>query len=359
MEVINSRSPFFITINEANQTATKIELFIWHKGETEPVDPTYILTKNAPSDTQRSNTYNIAQYIKENLEIINPISTIEVEEESNNNWCYCKAKLYATISDVETFLDDVTYIGVNGYNDYLNGYNQTNNSEVILLTDQINRNYFLTPTYTDNSYFNLFIQEKSPTQAISINYYDSDDELVLTAVFTTEEAYLLRVRYSLDSPDFDNGTKVIIRNDTTETILYTLTAEPVCEPKYTPVILSFINRFGGWDFITFFKAKSESYEVKSKDFNLLPDAVDYNPLRGQKQKFNFESKKSVKLNTGWVAESFSILMEQLFNSETILLDNVPVFLKSSNFQIKTHLKDKNINYELDFEYNFNQINNVQ
>jgi hypothetical protein len=99
--------------------------------------------------------------------------------------------------------------------------------------------------------------------------------------------------------------------------------------------------------------------VKSKDYSLLPDALNYNPLRGQKQKFNFTGTKAVKLNTGWVAESMSDIIEQLFNSETILLDNVPSILKSSNFQIKTHLKDRVINYELDFEYNFNTINNVQ
>jgi len=359
MEVINSRSPFFITIDAASQTATKIELFIWHKGETEPVDATYTLTKNAPSDTQRANIYNIAQFIKENLDIISPLNTTVIAEEVATNWCYCKAKLYATISDVDTFLDEYVFIGVNGYNDYLNGYNQTNNSNVFLLTDNIEKQYHLTPTYKDNSYFNLLIQEKTPTETISIKYFDSTNTLISNSLYTTDEDYLLRVRYSINDTDFDNGTKVIITNDTTSTFLYKVTADPVCEPKYNPMIVSFINRLGGWDFITFFKAKSESYETKSKDFNLLPDAVDYNPLRGQKQKFNFESKKSIKINSGWVAESFSILMEQLFNSETILLDNVPVFLKSSNFQIKTHLKDKNINYELDFEYNFNQINNVQ
>jgi hypothetical protein len=142
-------------------------------------------------------------------------------------------------------------------------------------------------------------------------------------------------------------------------LLYTLFAEPVCETKYTPVICSFINRFGGWEYITFFKAKSETYDVKSKDYSLLPDALDYNPLRGQKQKFNFTGTKAVKLNTGWVDETMSDIIEQLFNSETILLDNVSAILKSSNFQIKTHLKDRVINYELDFEYNFNTINNVQ
>lgn len=360
MEVIQSRSPYIVTINEADQTATKLELYIWHKGETEPLTPTYTLTGIASSPTQRANSYNIAPFIKENIDIVNPPSTTVIAEENNNNWCYCKVITYATVDGNEDFIIKPTFIGLNGYTTYTGGYNKTDNDTVQLLTDSRKRYYYLTPSYTDKSYFNLLIQEMVSLETISIKYYDSTNTLIRSSTFDTdEETKLLRVRFSLDETDFDNGTKIVITNDTTTTLLYTLFAEPVCETKYTPVICSFINRFGGWEYITFFKAKSETYDVKSKDYSLLPDALNYNPLRGQKQKFNFEGKRSIKLNTGWVAESMSYIIEQLLNSETILLDNIPSILKSSNFQIKTHLKDRVINYELDFEYNFNTINNVQ
>ena len=359
MEVIQSRSPYIVTINEADQTATKLELYIWHKGETEPVTPMYILTGIASSPTQRENSYNIAPFIKENIDIINPPTTTVIAEENNNNWCFLKVMTYATVDDVEGLISDTDYIGLNGYTTYTGGYNQTNSDTVQLLTDSRKRFYYLTPSYTDESYFNLLIQEQVTTETISFKYYDSTNALISTTLYDTDDNFLLRVRFSIDDPDFDNGTKILISNDTTEELLYTILAEPVCEPKYTPVICAFINRFGGWEYITFFKAKSETYDVKSKDYSLLPDALDYNPLRGQKQKFNFEGKRSIKVNTGWVDESMSDIIEQLFNSETILLDNIPAILKSSNFQIKTHLKDRVINYELDFEYNFNTINNVQ
>lgn len=360
MEVIQSRSPYIVTINETNQTATKLKLYIWHKGETEPTTPMYTLTGTASSPTQRANSYNIAPFLKENIDIVNPLSTFIITEENNNNWCYCKVKSYATISGTESLINTTTYIGLNGYTTYTGGYNQTDNDTVQLLTDSRKRYYYLTPSYTDESYFNLLIQKTGSLETISVNHYDSTNALISTTTFNTdEETKLLRVRFSINDPDFDNGTKILINNDTTSTLLYTLFAVPVCETKYSPVICSFINRFGGWEYITFFKAKSETYDVKSKDYSLLPDALNYNPLRGQKQKFNFEGKRSIKLNTGWVAESMSDIIEQLFNSETILLDNIPAILKSSNFQIKTHLKDRVINYELDFEYNFNTINNVQ
>ena len=357
MEVIQSRSPYIVTIDEADQTATKLELYIWNKGETEPTVPMYTLTGIASSPTQRANTYNIAPFIKENIDIINPLSTTVIEEENNNNWCYCKVIRYATVDGDEDLISETTFIGLNGYTTYTGGYNQTNNDTVQLLTDSRKRYYYLTPSYTDESYFNLLRNTKLET--IIVNYYDSTNALISSTTLDSDNRELFRVRFSIDDPLFDNGTRIEIYNDTTETLLYTLFAEPVCETKYTPVICSFINRFGGWEYITFFKAKSETYDVKSKDYSLLPDALDYNPLRGQKQKFNFEGKRAIKLNTGWVAQTMSDIIEQLFNSETILLDNIPSILKSSNFQIKTHLKDRVINYELDFEYNFNTINNVQ
>jgi hypothetical protein len=49
-------------------------------------------------------------------------------------------------------------------------------------------------------------------------------------------------------------------------------------------------------------------------------------------------------------------------SETILLkidaSLQPVKLKTMSTDLKTSLQDKMINYQIDFEYNFNQINNV-
>jgi hypothetical protein len=45
-------------------------------------------------------------------------------------------------------------------------------------------------------------------------------------------------------------------------------------------------------------------------------------------------------------------------SETILLDGKPVKLKTMTTDLKTSLQDKMINYQIEFEYNYNQINSV-
>ncbi len=138
---------------------------------------------------------------------------------------------------------------------------------------------------------------------------------------------------------------------------FTINTEFECEPKYTPLTCSFINRFGGWQFLTFFKASSENIETENKEYNLLSASINYNPLEGQRKRFNFQGKHSIKCNTGWVDENYFELIQDLLLSQTVLLDNKPVLVKSKAMDKKTGLNNKNINYEIEFEYNFGLINN--
>jgi hypothetical protein len=172
--------------------------------------------------------------------------------------------------------------------------------------------------------------------------------------------FMLKVPYRTATAGLENGNSVQVRYDTSGAVpaqpfVYFLNGDNCL---YTPIKCTFINSKGGWQYLTFFKARTDSYDVKSKGFNLLADAVDYNPLRGQKKEFNFDMKQTVKLNTGWVDENTIELLVELLSSETILLDNEPVTLKDKSIQKKTRLKDKMINYEMSFEYAFNLINDV-
>jgi hypothetical protein len=68
------------------------------------------------------------------------------------------------------------------------------------------------------------------------------------------------------------------------------------------------------------------------------------------------------LNTGWVDEYYSDSITELLLSEKVLLvisgRHTPVTVKTQSSDLKTILKDKNINYEIEFEYAFNLINDA-
>jgi hypothetical protein len=358
MNTIFIRSPYFIEVNETAQVESKVELFIWNKYEFEPDDANYTLSKKVPSPTQPKNIYNISNYVKEYIDIINPVLITSIDDENINNWCYVKVKRYtATTIGEYDLLDETTYIALNGYTNYLDGYNNLIDADEVILTSlQENKKH---KYYAENlPYINFLmgISENEYKYRISV-LAGSGSAITTTIIDKPEEEFLIKIPTTNPSVErFANGNIFEILKD--DVVIFSTIFILECETKYEPLLCSYINRLGGWDFITFFKARTESWEVKNKEYQLLPNDVDYNPLRGEIKAFNYEAKQTVKINTGWVDEHYSELIKDLMTSETILLDNKPVKLKTMTTDLKTSLQDKMINYQIDFEYNYNQINNV-
>jgi hypothetical protein len=331
MKKIFIRSPYFIEVDEVAQTSAKIEVFLWNKGTTEPTDANYTFTKQVPSATQTKLSWNISNLAKGFIKPIAPVSVSEPTEENVNTWCYMKVVRYS--DDVE--LDDETFVCLNGYSQYSDGYNYSTTDAVVPL---VNTDIKF-QTSSGFNYINVWIENADDYG------WEGNEEYF----FTTTESGIWKLNYDYEIFVFrlDGGTD-----------FFSINTEQLCEPKYTPINCTFINRFGGWQYLTFFKANTQGIDVKSKDYNLLPSSIDYNPLQGQKQRFNFQGTQKIKCNTGWVDENYSELIQDLLLSEVVLLDNKPAIVKSQSFDIKTHLKDKNINYEIDFEFNYGLINDV-
>ena len=323
MKKIFVRSPYFIEVNETNQLNAKIEVYLWNKGTSEPTTPNYTFTKNIPSENQRELSWNVANLAKEFIKPIAPVTVSVPTEENVNTWCYMRVVSYS--DDVE--VNDETFVCLNGFTSYSDGYNHSNTGTVVPLS---NINMKTQKTNSVLPYVNVFYE---PETYSVIDY----GNLTITE----------RTMYKIPLTENVNGDDYFEYN-----------SEEICEPKYTPITCTFINRFGGWQFLTFFKASMESIETDYKEFNLLPSNINYNVLQGQRKRFNHQGKKTIKCNTGWVDENYFELIEDLLLSEVVLLDNKPAVVKSKSSEKKTHLKDKNINYEIEFEYNYGIINDV-
>jgi hypothetical protein len=327
MKKIFIRSPYFIEVDEPGQSNAKIEIFLWNKGTTEPTIPNYTLTKSIASPTQTLIAWNVSNFAKEFIKPIAP-GSITTEEEDLQTWCYMRVVSYSNNEEV----NDETFVCLNGYTQYLEGYNQSitsSTSSTVLLVNP-NIKFYKNDTIYVNVFFDAgfhFIDW--------YGYYSLEIEL--------EEPTLYKIVLSEDVVLIDG---------------ISVKSEEICENIYTPITCTFINRFGGWQYLTFFKANQQGIDITSKDYNLLHSSIDYNVLQGQKQRFNFQGKQKIKCNTGWVDENYSELIQDLLLSEVVLLDNKPAIVKSQSADIKTHLKDKNINYEIDFEYNYGLINDV-
>lgn len=135
--------------------------------------------------------------------------------------------------------------------------------------------------------------------------------------------------------------------------------EQTCEPILESQLVQFVNRYGGLDFIWFFKMRTDSISTESKDYKLLQPAMAYDITMGQNAKYNFNGKQSVRMNTGFVNENYNELIQDLILSEKVWINSIPAIVKSTGTEFKTQIRNKNINYEIEFEYAFDLINNMQ
>ena len=329
MKKIFVRSPYFVEVDEASQIEVRLEIFLYYKDDSVPAEPNYVITEKVPSLTQNKISINVANYAKDFIKPIAPVTVTLPTEEDVNTWCYMQVVSYS--DDVE--IEDETFVCLNGYTNYSGGYNYSTTSDFFALSNTNIKRFLAT---NNSHYFNVWL-------GVDDFIYDNSD---ISDPFTTTSEGLWKLPL-LGETTISDGVNDI-----------KMFSETICEPIYTPVVCAFINRFGGWNYITFFKANTQGIDVKSKDFDLMPSGVNYNVLQGQKQRFNFQGTQKVKCNTGWVNENYSELIQDLMLSEVVLLDNKPAIVKSQSFEIKTHLKDKNINYEIDFEFNYGLINDV-
>lgn len=356
--IIYARSPYFIEVDETAQIGSKIELRIWNNPDTKPTSPTYTFKKSIASTTNRKNVYNISPYVKEFIEAITPT------DGTNNLWCNVEVITFKeTTLDSYTELETLGGYATNGYTIYMNGANSAEETflDFNVLTKQgIIYNYEEGIESTKYPFINVLTDITSPAE-VRVSYKDLRGRNEVIVTYEDDTRTMLKIPFRTDSIKFDKGnTMEIIWRPTGEynETSSTFTILPICEPKFTPVQCQYINRFGGWQFLTFYKAKTNSITTQGTTYNLLPDAVDYNSSRAQTRSFNINGNQTVKLNTGWINENYNDLIQDLLLSETILLDGVPVEVKTNGTDLKTSLRDRNINYEIEFTYGFNLINNV-
>jgi len=141
-----------------------------------------------------------------------------------------------------------------------------------------------------------------------------------------------------------------------ETITLFLTEE--C--RFTPIDIFFINKEGSEQVITFFKKKTDSMTTNSEVF----ESDRGQPLEGNHQfvRYNVNARSSFVVNSGFVDESMNETFKQLELSEKVWIFENSVFTplnkRDGSIEFKTRQNDRLINYEVQFEFAFNEINNV-
>ena len=147
----------------------------------------------------------------------------------------------------------------------------------------------------------------------------------------------------------------------------TLRYEILCEPKYNVIDCVFINKFGCWDSFSFLKKSVQKFNTTSSNYKRSIGEVgasgfSYSLTDHQKVQYNKNGYKSITVNTGFVDESFNLLLEEMMLSEKmyLIIDDVvePVNLNTSSVELKASVNDKLINYTMDFDFAYDNLNNI-
>jgi len=135
----------------------------------------------------------------------------------------------------------------------------------------------------------------------------------------------------------------------------------VCEPKYDPYLIQFVNKYGVSDYLTFFKKSTEQGNFTQDQYqkSIYADAyTDVNYVNGKYQSFNINSRNTLTLNTGFVDESYGAIMEEILMSEKVAVYEdgqwVAIQPNRGTIDYQKSINDKTINYTMSFTYAFDQ-----
>ena len=341
MANIFARSPYLIRIAETGQNGSKVELFL--SATTFTGSPQYTLSKLIPASNNVETLYDISPYIREYIRFAscsaggNAAVTNPITERVN-----VRVKRYKLVVSTYTPLDTTDYIAFDGSTYYESGYNFD-------LGDYgLDAGNYYYPTSDAGKI-------RVTTGASFTARYTNLSTAVVTSLAVASSTFdIPRVR----TANVNEGNKVEILNGAS-VVQATWYFYPLEECKYTPVIIDFVNKYGAWQREFFFKASNDTFSVENTEYNLMQtDSYNYNTLEGQRKVFNANGKKSIKVNTGWVAETWSEVLKQIMLSERILIDNKPAKINSKSTELFKHINTKQINYALEFEFAYDVINSV-
>ncbi len=350
MAVISARSPFIVSINEASQIGSKIEIFLWN-GTTEPSpnNAKYTLSKLIPASNNTLTTYDVSPYILEYITHDEPESPTTIQAHDTTQWCNVRIKRYKLINSTYTLLDTTDYFGFDGWTYYEEGSNVEQGGSML---DE--KTYY----YNEGNYAGELVHYMVYVNGSSRGYavYTKPDLSASTTIYSTSSGWKSLPRVH---PSYTATGNILKLYNLASTLLATYTFLPVCEPKYTPVVVDFINQYGSWQREFFFKASKNTLNIESTDFNVMQSSItSYDVKQGQKKSFNTNARETISVNSGYVNEDFSSNIKQLLMSERVLVDNKPAICKTKSLELMKNINNHMINYSLEFEFAYNTINAV-
>jgi|SRR6056297_459593 len=367
LQSILTRSPHYVTTPFYFDTTTSatIDVKIWNGDiNTPPTDPTVSLTKIRPTvDYSEFNT-NISELVKSRLDSqleLTLTSDVNLVSPNNNEfkWVDYVASYVDPVEEVTTVTG--TFGAANGYGYFEQGINpalisgKTTRYLTSVDNRRIGKNGLIIFPFLNDGYY-------SQIRALSLP--------------NTEIGLLVNLTTSNDSSNYVQYMMIDVNNLTDDTLidfdlvingggLHRVTYNIIEECEQTPKTVVFKNKFGFFDVVGMFGKVVDKTNIKKSEFinNYVSDG-SYDITKHQIKDINVIGNDSFTLSSGFIRENQNTLLKELILSDTVYLwDDInkrltPVRVTTSTLQYKTRLNDQKVEYNIDFDYAFNTINNI-
>lgn len=147
---------------------------------------------------------------------------------------------------------------------------------------------------------------------------------------------------------------------------------PVCNPKFTPVPIHFMNRWGMWDTHRFDLLSKLNMKVDRKDFGKRDyqfngNSVDYMSTsnRYYEGKINYSNiaNWTYKLNSDALSDDEYVWLAELFTSTQILMEIdgycYPVTIMRDTYEYNKFVSDRLKAFDVEFEFNSSRMTQLR
>ena len=349
MAKINIRSPYFINHTATNLTSTTLEIVIYFGiANTSFGTPQYTLVSTAINDKVNFEVSElIKDYIDTEFDGAFPSIPVDIEESTT---IFVDYRITETTTSGTTVLTPVYGVrAFYGYGYFEDGANPTFDNVFYLQTNnRILKNTSSTVTIpVDN------------TIATRVDWL-YQLATVSSVVLTPETKIQNQISYLTNTGNFNVDEVAIITSF--KTLFVAIDSYEKC--KYTPIKLTFINKYGAYQEIWMFANSILSMNTTEERYksNILTNGT-YNTYDPQIKLLTKNANQTLTLNSDYYPESYNEIFRQLFLSEKVWIyyegQTLGVNIENKQITYKTSLTDSLINYTIDVSFAFDTINNIR
>jgi len=136
--------------------------------------------------------------------------------------------------------------------------------------------------------------------------------------------------------------------------------EVVCKQKFPNIRIKFKNRYGQFDFFSFYMVNRQSFSTTKRGYqpqlgSWTGATLSYEQYESSNLNYIVDSKQSISVNSDWIDEDYNEIFKQLLVSEEIYwvkssTDLLPITINTESVTFKTGVVDKVIQYAFDFDF---------